>query len=160
LRANEPIVLDVFPRSSKTGYFGDITRTVVRGRASEAARRAYDTVARAQEVAFGQLRPQTKAVDVHKAVQKFFDAQGYKTCKKNGRIGGFVHGTGHGLGMEIHEAPWMEANTRDVLAAGHVVSIKPGLYYSEIGGIRLGDVAAITLQGAKNLTKFEKSVEV
>ena len=160
LRANEPIVLDVFPRSCKTGYFGDITRTIVRGRATEAARRLYDTVARAQEFAFAQLRPQTKAVDVHKAVQTFFDSQGYKTGKRNGRLQGFFHGTGHGLGMEIHEAPRIRVDSHDVLAAGHVVTIEPGLYYSEIGGIRLEDVGAITAQGAINLTKFEKSLEV
>jgi Xaa-Pro aminopeptidase len=160
LRANEPIVLDVFPRSSKTGYFGDITRTVVRGRASEAARRAYDTVARAQEIALTQLQPQTRAVDVHKAVLAYFDSQGYKTSKKNGRSEGFLHGTGHGLGMEINEAPRMGVNSNDILAAGQVVTIQPGLYYSEIGGIRLEDVAVITPQGHKNLTKFEKSLEI
>ena len=160
LRANEPIVLDVFPRSSKTGYFGDITRTVVRGRASEAVRRLYDTVARGQELAFAQLRPENKAVDVHTAVQTYFDGQGYKTGKKDGRMQGFFHGTGHGLGMDIHEAPRMGANSHDVLAAGHVVTVEPGLYYSEIGGIRLEDVGAITPQGAKNLTKFEKSLEI
>jgi Xaa-Pro aminopeptidase len=160
LRANEPIVLDVFPRSSKTGYFGDITRTVVRGRASEAVRRLYDTVSRGQELAFGQLRPETKAVDVHTAVQNYFDCQGYKTGKKNGRMQGFFHGTGHGLGMDIHETPRIGANSQDVLAVGHVVTVEPGLYYSEIGGIRLEDVGAITPQGAKNLTKFEKSLEV
>ncbi|HEX3720730.1 MAG TPA: Xaa-Pro peptidase family protein [Verrucomicrobiae bacterium] len=160
LRANEPIVLDVFPRSCKTGYFGDITRTVVRGRASEAARRLYDTVARAQELAFAQLRPENKALDVHKTVQKFFDEHGYKTGRKKGRLQGFFHGTGHGLGMDVHEAPRMGVNSHDVLAAGHVVTVEPGLYYSEIGGIRLEDVGAITPQGAKNLTKFEKSLEV
>jgi Xaa-Pro aminopeptidase len=160
LRANEPIVLDVFPRSSKTGYFGDITRTVVRGRASEAVRRLYDTVARGQELAFAQLRPENKAVDVHTAVQTYFDGQGYKTGKKDGRMQGFFHGTGHGLGMDIHETPRIGVNSRDVLAAGHVVTVEPGLYYSEIGGIRLEDVGAITQQGAKNLTKFEKSLEI
>jgi Xaa-Pro aminopeptidase len=160
LRANEPIVLDVFPRSSRTGYFGDITRTVVRGRASEAARRLYDTVARAQDIAFAQMRPQTQAAAVHKIVQTFFEGQGYKTGRKNGRIQGFFHGTGHGLGMEIHEAPRIGVNSHDVLAAGQVVTIEPGLYYSDIGGIRLEDVAAITPQGPRNLTKFEKSLEV
>jgi Xaa-Pro aminopeptidase len=160
LRANEPIVLDVFPRSCKTGYFGDITRTVVRGRASDAARRTYDAVARAQEIAFAQLRPEIRAADVHKAVQEFFESQGFKTSRKNGRVQGFFHGTGHGLGMEIHEPPRVGVNSTDVLAAGHVVTIEPGLYYSEIGGIRLEDVAAITPTGPRNLTKFEKSLEV
>jgi Xaa-Pro aminopeptidase len=160
LRANEPIILDVFPRSQKTGYFGDITRTVVRGHASGTVRRLYDTVARAQEIAFAQLLPEAKAVDVHAAVQTFFDTEGYKTVKHRGRMQGFFHGTGHGVGMEIHEAPRLTLTSRDVLAAGQVVTVEPGLYYPGLGGVRLEDVAAVTAQGARNLTKFEKVLEV
>jgi Xaa-Pro aminopeptidase len=160
LRANEPIVLDVFPRSQRTGYFGDITRTVVRGRASEPVRRLYDTVLRAQEIAFEQLKPKVKAADVHAAVQKFFDTEGFKTTKKRGRMQGFVHGTGHGVGMEIHEAPRMAKASRDVLAIGQVVTVEPGLYYPGMGAVRLEDVVTITAQGARNLTKFEKVLEL
>jgi len=160
LRANEPIILDVFPRSQKTGYFGDITRTVVRGRASESVRRLYDTVVRAQEIAFAKLRPAAKAVEVHAAVQTFFDTEGYKTVKKGGRMQGFFHGTGHGVGMEIHEAPRIAVASHDVLAAGHVLTVEPGLYYPGLGGVRLEDVAALTAQGARNLTKFEKVLEL
>ena len=160
LRAHDLIILDVFPRSQRTGYFGDITRTVVRGRASEAARRLYDTVARAQELAFSKIHAQTPGADVHKAVEKFFEEQGYKTCRKNGRMQGFFHGTGHGLGMEIHEPPRVSKASSDVLAPGHVVTVEPGLYYQEIGGVRLEDVASISPQGTRNLTKFEKVLEV
>ena len=160
LRANEPIILDVFPRSQKTGYFGDITRTVVRGRASEAVRRLYDTVARAQQLAFARLLPQAKAVDVHGAVQAFFDGEGYKTVKKGGRMQGFFHCTGHGVGMEIHEAPRIALASSDALSAGQVVTVEPGLYYPGLGGVRLEDVATVTAQGARNLTKFEKVLEV
>jgi Xaa-Pro aminopeptidase len=160
LRANEPIVLDVFPRSQKTGYFGDITRTVVRGHASDAVRHLYDTVARAQEVAFAQLLPEAKAVEVHAAVQTFFDTEGFKTVKKRGRMQGFFHGTGHGVGMEIHEAPRIALASRDVLAAGQVVTVEPGLYYPGLGAVRLEDVVTVTAQGARNLTKFEKVLEV
>ena len=160
LRANEPIILDVFPRSQKTGYFGDITRTVVRGRASDAARRVYDTVLRAQQIAFARLRPSIKAVEVHDAVRTFFDSEGYKTVTKRGRMHGFFHGTGHGLGMEIHEAPRISLASHDVLAAGQVVTVEPGLYYPGVGGVRLEDVAVLTPQGARNLTKFEKVLEV
>jgi Xaa-Pro aminopeptidase len=160
LRANEPVILDVFPRSQKTGYFGDITRTVVRGRASEAVRRLYDTVARAQEIAFARLLPAAKAVDVHTAVQTFFETEGYKTVKKGGRMQGFFHGTGHGVGMEIHEAPRLGVTSHDVLAAGQVLTIEPGLYYPGLGAVRLEDVAVLTAQGARNLTKFEKVLEL
>jgi Xaa-Pro aminopeptidase len=160
LRAHEPIILDVFPRSQKTGYFGDITRTVVRGRASDAVRSLYETVARAQELAFAKLRPKTRAIDVHTAVQQFFDTRGYKTGKKDGRMYGFFHGAGHGLGLDLHEAPRIGALSLDLLAVGQVVSVEPGLYYPGIGAVRLEDVATLTPQGARNLTKFEKSLEI
>ena len=73
---------------------------------------------------------------------------------------GFFHGTGHGLGLEIHETPRVGATSTDILRTGNVVTVEPGLYYSELGGVRLEDVALITGNGPKNLTKFEKVLEV
>src|ERR1019366_2792173 len=102
LRAHEPIIIDIFPRSQKTGYFGDITRTVVRGRASEAVGKLYDTVLRGQNIAFRKIRANTPTGDVHRAVQEFFEQQGYKTRRHHGRMEGFFHGTGHGLRSEEH----------------------------------------------------------
>ncbi len=160
LRANEPIILDIFPRSQKTGYFGDITRTVVRGHANEAVKKLYDTVWRGQKIGFEKIRANVPTADVHKAVQKFFVEQGYKTGRRDGRMEGFFHGTGHGLGLEIHEAPRMGATSPGKLRAGHVVTVEPGLYYPEIGGVRLEDVALVTGNGAKNLTRFEKVLEI
>lgn len=160
LRAKEPIIIDVFPRSQKTGYFGDITRTVVKGRASEAVRRLYDTVHRGQEIGFDGMRQGEKTADIHARVQEFFVREGYKTGRHNGRMQGFFHGTGHGVGMEIHEAPRIGSNSRDKLSAGHVVTVEPGLYYPGLGGIRLEDMALVTNNGPKNLTKFEKVLEV
>jgi Xaa-Pro aminopeptidase len=160
LRANEPIILDIFPRSQKTGYYGDITRTVVRGRASEAAWRLYHTVRRGQQLGFEKVRAGTHGKKVHQTVQEFFEREGYKTGKRNGRMQGFFHGTGHGLGLEIHEAPRMSATTTATLQAGHVVTVEPGLYYPGIGGIRLEDVALVQANGARNLTRFEKVFEI
>ncbi len=160
LRANEPIILDIFPRSQKTGYFGDITRTVVRGRASEAVRKLYDTVLRGQTIAFKMIREGTPTRAVHQAVTDYFDSQGYKTQRRNGRMEGFFHGTGHGLGMEIHEAPRMGMTSTGNLKAGQVVTVEPGLYYPGIGGVRLEDVALVTRTGARNLTQFEKVLEL
>ncbi len=160
LRAHEPIVVDVFPRSQKTGYFGDITRTVVKGRASERIRGMYQSVAAAQELAFKHLRNKTVCATAHEAVVSFFDNQGYKTGRKNGMMHGFFHATGHGVGLEIHEAPRIGVQSRDVLRPGHVVTVEPGLYYPELGGVRLEDVALVTGNGPKNLTKFEKVLEI
>jgi Xaa-Pro aminopeptidase len=160
LRAREPVILDVFPRSQKTGYFGDITRTVVKGRASEAIRKLYHTVERGQELAFEKMRHKTPTAHIHEAVQAFFKKEGYKTGKHKGRMQGFFHGTGHGLGLEIHEAPRVGGTSMDTLRAGHVVTVEPGLYYPELGGVRLEDVALVTTNGARNLTKFEKVLEI
>ena len=98
--------------------------------------------------------------DVHKAVKEFFDGAGYKTGRRNGRMQGFFHGTGHGLGLEVHETPRLSANSTDFLHSGQVVTVEPGLYYPEIGGVRLEDVAHITGNSPRNLTKFEKVLEV
>jgi Xaa-Pro aminopeptidase len=160
LRADEPIILDVFPRSQKTGYFGDITRTVVKGRASEAVRKMYDTVLRGQKAAFQLMRPGVVSLRVHAAVQELFTREGYKTGRQNGRMQGFFHGTGHGLGLEIHEAPRVNASSTAVLKAGHVITVEPGLYYPHIGGVRLEDVALVTSKNPRNLTQFEKVLEV
>jgi len=160
LRANEPIIIDIFPRSQKTGYFGDITRTVVRGRASEGVRRLYDTVLGGQKLAFRSVRAGVPTRAVHRAVQEFFAQQGYTTGRRRGRMEGFFHGTGHGLGLEIHEAPRMGKHSTGRLQAGQVVTVEPGLYYPELGGVRLEDVALVTNNGARNLTRFEKQLEI
>jgi Xaa-Pro aminopeptidase len=160
LRANEPIIIDIFPRSQKTGYFGDITRTIVRGRASEAVKKLYATVQRGQQIAFDKMRPGFPTAQVHKAVDDYFAKEGYKTGKHNGRMQGFFHGTGHGLGLEIHEAPRMGANSQGELKVGQVITVEPGLYYPGVGGVRLEDVAVIGQRAPRNLTRFEKVLEI
>ncbi len=160
LKANVPIILDVFPRSQRTGYFGDITRTVVKGRASDAVRKMYQTVASGQELALKHINDGASGKTVHHKVMEFFEAQGFKSGKHNGRMQGFFHGTGHGVGLEIHEAPRISKTSNDTLRSGHIVTIEPGLYYPGIGGVRLEDMAAVTRNSPKNLTKFEKVLEV
>ena len=160
LRANEPIIIDIFPRSAKTGYFGDITRTVVRGRASDEVRRLYDTVLKGQGIGFKKIRAGVPTKEVHLAIVSFFDQQGYKTGRRNGRMEGFFHGTGHGLGLDIHESPRMGQFSTGNLLAGQVVTVEPGLYFSRVGGVRLEDVALVTKNGARNLTRFEKQLEI
>src|SRR5262249_14667751 len=133
---------------------------VVRGRASEAARKLYDTVLRGQLIAFKKIHPGAVTAEIHGAVHEFFEKQGYKTGRRNGRMQGFFHGTGHGLGLEIHEAPRIGQTSTGALKAGHVVTVEPGLYYPEIGGVRIEDVALVTQRGMRNLTQFEKVLEL
>lgn len=161
LKAHLPILIDVFPRSEATGYFGDLTRTVVKGRASESVRRIYQSVLQAQQTALNAIRSGAKAQKVHAAVEGAFESLGYKTERRNNHLQGFFHGTGHGLGLELHEAPSIGKNSFDTLQTGNVVTVEPGLYYSEIGGVRLEDVALIQEDGPpRALTTFEKTLEL
>lgn len=160
LRAHEPIILDIFPRSQSTGYFGDMTRTVVKGRASEAIRKLYDTVLRGQALAFKKMRPGVPTKEVHQTVQDFFVSQGYQTGRHQGRMQGFFHGTGHGLGLEIHEPPRTGPTSVGELKPGMVVTVEPGLYYPGLGGVRIEDVALVTHGAPRNLTRFEKVLEL
>jgi len=160
LRAHEPIIIDIFPRAQNTGYFGDITRTVVRGKPSDSVRKLYETVWQGQKIAFEKMRVGVPTMEVHKQVQDFFTGEGYKTGKEKNRMQGFFHGTGHGLGLEIHEAPRMGANSAGNLKAGQVITVEPGLYYPGLGGVRIEDVAFLTEKGPRNLTKFEKVLQI
>jgi Xaa-Pro aminopeptidase len=120
----------------------------------------YHTVASAQEIALKLITDGASGREVHQKVAEFFDAQEFKSGKHNGRMQGFFHGTGHGVGLEIHEAPRISKASSDTLRSGHIVTIEPGLYYPGIGGVRLEDLANVTRQTPKNLTKFEKVLEV
>jgi Xaa-Pro aminopeptidase len=159
IRAHTPIVMDIFPRSERTGYFGDLTRTVVRGKASFALHEVYAIVHEGVRLGHRRIRDGVEGMDVHREIQALFDRQGYSTGVKNGRMQGFFHGTGHGLGLEIHEAPSI-GKRPSVLRAGHVVTVEPGLYYLGLGGVRIEDVALVTKRGSRCLTRVPKQLEI
>lgn len=159
LRAHTPIVMDIFPRSESTGYYGDLTRTVVRGRAPYRLHEVYALVHEGVRLGHSRLRPGVDGVEVHREIQALFDRQGYRTGIVKGRMQGFFHGTGHGLGLEIHERPSISSRP-SVLEEGHVVTVEPGLYYLGLGGVRIEDVALVTRTGSRNLTRVEKTLEI
>lgn len=152
LRANQLIIVDVFPRVSKTGYHGDMTRTFLKGRASEAQRKLVHTVREAQSRAIAKVKAGTPYASVHAAVTSCFDEQGYRTFNENGQWHGFFHSTGHGLGLEVHEAPRL-SKVPGRLKVGEVVTVEPGLYYPGLGGCRIEDVVAATADGHQPLSK-------
>ncbi len=159
IRAGEPIIIDIFPRSEKTGYFADITRTVVKGAPRPGVREMYDAVLAGQRGALRMIRHGALASDIHGAIVELFEKRGFKTGMIDGRMQGFFHGTGHGLGLEIHEPPRIAMNdTR--LKAGMVVTVEPGLYYAGLGGMRIEDTVLVTRTGIRNLTRFPKFLEV
>jgi Xaa-Pro aminopeptidase len=157
LKANSLIILDIFPRDAKSGYYGDMTRTVVRGRASDEQRRLWETVREGQELALKKMKPGVDGLRLHTEVKQLFTDRGYPTEVRNGRQVGFFHGTGHGLGLEIHEFPRFQ---KTVFKPGQVLTVEPGLYYPGIGGARLEDVVVLTKNGARMLSRFEKRLEI
>lgn len=159
LRAGEPIILDVFPRCQRTGYYADITRTVIKGQATDTHRSMYEAVLEAMELAFGRIRDGADGQAIHQAVLDLFEAKGFPTCEKDGRMQGFFHGTGHGLGLEIHEPPRI-SKSPDMLKAGMVVTVEPGLYYLGQGGVRVEDLVVVEADGCRNLTTYPKFFEV
>ena len=159
LKANEPIVMDVFPQHATTRYFADITRTVVKGRASEKVRRMFNAVQDGQDIAYRMITEGTDGMAVHQAILDSFEAQGFKTGEQGGRMQGFFHGTGHGVGLEIHEPPRVSGKS-DILKAGMVVTVEPGLYYLDAGGMRIEDMVVVTKDGCRLLTEAPKILEV
>ena len=157
LKADSLIILDIFPRDARTGYFGDMTRTIVRGKASDAQRRLWETVFEGQQLALRAMKPGADGMAVHDSVQQLFTDRGYPTEQRKGRWTGFFHGTGHGLGLEIHEEPRF---SRTRFKPGQVLTVEPGLYYPGLGGVRIEDVVTVTDRGIRMLSKFEKRLEV
>lgn len=154
LMANAPIILDIFPRSKKKRYFADMTRTVIYGEASKELKEMYEAVRAAQEKALAMIKPGISAASVHNAVCDTFEKLGYDTYKSGSKVG-FIHSTGHGVGLDIHELPSV-GESEVLLETGNVITIEPGLYYPKIGGIRLEDMVLVTENGCENLTSLEK----
>ena len=160
LLANQPIIIDIFPKSSDNRYFADMTRTVVKGKASKEIKKIYQTVLEAQKLAISKIKPGIKTNSIHKLVQDYFNKKGFKSEEKNGKVQGFIHGTGHGVGLDIHELPNLNSKDKNILKTGNVVTVEPGLYYPNIGGVRIEDLILVTKNGHQNLTKFPKVLEI
>jgi Xaa-Pro aminopeptidase len=159
LFAGKSIILDIFPQSEKTGYWGDITRTVCRGPASLELKKMYRAVKAAQAAALRVLGPGVCSDKVHNAAKGVFAQRGYETGVVNGRNVGFIHGTGHGVGLEIHEAPRV-SSSGEMLVPGNVITVEPGLYYPGLGGVRIEDTVVVTGKGWRCLAPYEKKFEL
>lgn len=159
VRPDTTVIFDVFPREVATGYFADMSRTVVRGKPSKEVRGLYDMVLRGQEYAFDRVRAGAKGREIHDGIRKLFADAGYRTGPRGGRMEGFFHGTGHSLGLAIHEPPGIGSRD-EILPEGAVVTVEPGLYYPRVGGVRLEDMVLVTKRGCRNLTGFPKELEL
>ena len=144
-----------------------MTRTVSKGEPPKEIRRMYDVVRRAQDAGIEALRPGITGRAVHELVEDIIWEAGYDTLRPsqkkdpaNPTPRGFIHSTGHGVGLEIHEAPGIGRGGTKPLIVGDVVTIEPGVYDPAIGGVRLEDMLVITEHGARNLTKAPRQLVV
>jgi Xaa-Pro aminopeptidase len=147
LKANAPIVMDIFPRSPVTGYWGDLTRTVVKGKAQDVVKRAYNAVLEAREYAKSLVKAGNCGAAIHCAAEAILEKHKFFTGADERGQFGFFHGLGHGVGLEIHESPRLSPRVQTPLKGGEVVTVEPGLYYPEWGGIRLEDLVYLQPDG-------------
>jgi Xaa-Pro aminopeptidase len=152
LKSDEPIVIDLFPVDEKSGYYADMTRTVVKGEPSNDIREMYDALREAKQLGISRVKAGVSGADIHLAVVDFFNERGYETDTR-----GFIHNLGHGVGLQVHELPTIGPAGK-ALETGNVITIEPGLYYPGIGGVRLEDIGAVTSRGFNNFTKFSEEL--
>lgn len=160
LRANELIIVDIFPRVTATGYHGDMTRTFLRGQASEAQQALVATVRAGQRLALSKIRAGVNGRDIHRRIVELFVARGYETKTTDAGSVGFFHGTGHGLGLAVHEPPRVSGSVDYILKKNSVVTVEPGLYYPGLGGCRIEDVVQVTNRAPKMLSSYPYHWEI
>lgn len=154
IRPHELVIVDIFPRVSATGYHGDMTRTFLKGRASDAQHALVEAVRAAQWSALKAIRAEANGRDVHGRCLAVFAERGYETKATPRGSVGFFHGTGHGLGLAIHELPRMSGAIDYILKRDSVVTVEPGLYYPGLGGCRIEDVVQVKDTGYKLLSSY------
>ncbi|GAB7095526.1 Xaa-Pro peptidase family protein [Halolamina litorea] len=160
LEAGQPIIVDIFPRDKENGYHSDMTRTFVKGEASDTISEWYALTQEAKEAAFDALAPGATGAEVHAAVCEVYENAGYPTLRADPATEtGFIHSTGHGIGLDVHEAPSLSPRG-DELKPGHVVTIEPGLYDPAHGGVRIEDIAVVTEDGYENFTDYPERLEL
>ncbi|SDZ86786.1 Xaa-Pro aminopeptidase [Haloplanus vescus] len=154
LRAGEPIVVDIFPRDKETRYHADMTRTFVRGEPSETVREWFELTDEARRAALDAVEPGVTGAAVHDAVCDVYEDAGLPTLRADPDAEtGFIHSTGHGVGLDVHELPRIAPDGGE-LEPGNVVTIEPGLYDPDVGGVRIEDLVVVTEDGYENLTEY------
>ena len=161
LRVNEPIILDISPRHLRTRYWSDMTRTVVKGKASKAVKKMFETVLEAKNAAMDAIHAGVLGSEMQNLCFDILEKAGYVTIRSGKQLAkGYTHGLGHGVGLEIHEMPRMSEYYPFPLEEHNVVTVEPGLYDPEIGGVRIEDIVEVTKKGCNNFTKMEICLEI
>jgi Xaa-Pro aminopeptidase len=160
LLAGEPVIIDIFPQSKATKYHADMTRTFCAGAPDETVREWYELTAEAKRAALDAVEPGATGAAVHDAVCDVYEGAGLPTLRSDGTAEtGFIHSTGHGVGLDVHELPRLAPDGGE-LQPGHVVTVEPGLYDPAVGGVRIEDIVVVTEDGHENLTGYEERLVV
>ena len=158
--ANTPIVIDVFPRMNATGYYGDLTRTVVKGKAPEIVKKAFEAVKTVRDECKELVKANVAGKVAYDHALARLTELGFPTGSNEKGFYGFFHGLGHGVGLEIHESPRLSRNVEHLLQAGEVVTVEPGVYYPEWGGIRLEDLVVVRENNCECITRIDTFLEI
>ena len=161
LRTGQPVIVDVFPRDRQSGYFGDCTRTVVHGDVSPALRSMHEAVVAAKHAAEQACRAGVSGETVHRAAIAVIQDRGYSVGLPQPEhptsYCAMVHGTGHGVGLDVHEPPLLDIGGPPLLV-GDALTIEPGLYCRDLGGIRVEDMVIVTPDGCINLNRLHEGL--
>jgi Xaa-Pro aminopeptidase len=158
LEAGEFVVVDIFPRDKASKYHADMTRTFLVGEPTDTQQEWYDVTHEAMRAALDAVEPGATGEDVNQAVVDVYTDRGFPTVYTDPETEtGFIHSTGHGVGLDVHEQPSLSQGGEE-LRPGHVITIEPGLYDPEVGGVRIEDIVVVTEDGYENLTDYEISL--
>jgi len=161
LKADQPIILDIYPRSIQKRYWTDMTRTIVKGRASDKLKKMFDAVFEAKNASLDAIQAGALGSHVYDVCCDVLEKAGYETTRGGKKITkGMPHSLGHGVGLQIHESPRMSELYTSPLKAHSIVTVEPGLYDPQIGGVRLEDIIEVTKSGYNNLTRMETQLEI
>lgn len=151
LLANSTIIVDIFPMDNATGYYADMTRTYVKGTPSADALAIHTAVQEVQKIVLDQIQVGSVCGDIYALTVEEFKKRGFESGSEKG----FMHRTGHGLGLSVHEDPSLGKGWADTMEPGMVTTVEPGLYYPGIGGSRIEDVVVFHQDGRKeNITRY------
>ena len=163
IRAGAAVIIDIFPSSRASHYHGDLTRTVVVGDVPDEIRRMHASALQALDAGIESIRAGVLGHDVHSAVCQVLVDRGYGTTTKGFEgpdgVPKMNHSTGHGVGLDVHEAPSLRGPSEEVLLEGDVVTVEPGLYLLGLGGVRIEDTGMVTANGFENFTSLTRSLD-
>jgi Xaa-Pro aminopeptidase len=162
LRTGQPVIVDIFPRNRESHYCGDCTRTVVHGEIPDEIAKMHAAVRQAKAAAIAAVRPGVTGEQVHAATTEAITRSGYAVGLPDDESPdsycAITHGTGHGVGLDVHEPPLLDRKGPE-LVVGDALTIEPGLYRNDLGGVRVEDMIVVTDSGCENLNRLQEGLD-